>query len=56
MQVVEPPLEDVPIPGQPFSFGELLSAQALGDLQSLRAHGRRVARVGMADLLRVAGA
>jgi glucose-6-phosphate isomerase len=56
VQLVEPPLEDVPIPGQPFSFGELLSAQALGDLQSLRAHGRRVARVGMADLLRVAGA
>jgi glucose-6-phosphate isomerase len=50
LQVVEPPSEDVPIPGQPYSFGKLIAAQALGDLQSLRAHGRRVARVGLADL------
>jgi glucose-6-phosphate isomerase len=50
VQVVEPPAEDVPIPGQPFSFGRLIAAQALGDLQSLRAHRRRVARVRLADL------
>jgi hypothetical protein len=50
IQVVDPPAEDAPIPGQPYSFGTLIAAQAVGDLQSLRAHGRRVARVGLADL------
>lgn len=33
--------ETLSIPGQPFDFGTLIRAQALGDLQSLRAHGRR---------------
>ncbi|MGH2557097.1 MAG: glucose-6-phosphate isomerase [Actinomycetota bacterium] len=50
VQVVEPPTQDVPIPGQPYSFGRLIAAQALGDLQSLRKRGRRVARVRLADL------
>ncbi len=36
---------DVPIPGQPFTFSVLKRAQAAGDLQSLRHHGRRVIRV-----------
>ncbi len=36
---------DVEIPGRPYSFGTLIDAQALGDLRSLRAHDRRVARV-----------
>jgi hypothetical protein len=50
IQVVDPPNEDVPIPGQSYSFGALLAAQAAGDLRSLRARGRRIARVRMADL------
>jgi glucose-6-phosphate isomerase len=50
VQVVEPPAEDAPIPGQPYSFGTLIAAQALGDLQSLRGRGRRVARVRLEDL------
>jgi hypothetical protein len=50
VQVVEPPEQDLPIPGQPYSFGTLLAAQAAGDLQSLRSHGRRVARVHLAEL------
>jgi len=33
--------EDLPIPGEPFSFGVLESAQALGDFQSLDRSGRR---------------
>jgi hypothetical protein len=33
--------EDVPIPGQPFTFATLERAQALGDFQSLDAAGRR---------------
>ena len=49
-QVVEPPEHDLPIPGQRFSFAALLAAQSVGDLQSLRSHGRRVARVRLADL------
>jgi len=36
---------DVAIPGQPFTFSVLKQAQALGDLQSLRTHERRVLHV-----------
>jgi glucose-6-phosphate isomerase len=35
------PREDVPIPGEPFSFGTLELAQAVGDFASLDAAGRR---------------
>ena len=38
-------VEDVPIPGQPFSFGTLEFAQALGDFASLDAAGRRAIHV-----------
>jgi transaldolase/glucose-6-phosphate isomerase len=44
---------DVPIPGQPYTFGRLIDAQALGDLRSLRKHGRRVARVTFDQLMEV---
>ena len=37
--------EDAPIPGQPYSFGVFKRAQALGDLEALRLHGRRAVRV-----------
>ncbi|RMH36902.1 MAG: bifunctional transaldolase/phosoglucose isomerase [Nitrospirae bacterium] len=37
--------EDLPIPGEPYTFGVLKAAQALGDLQSLVSRGRRVIRV-----------
>ncbi len=37
--------EDPPIPGQPYGFAPFFQAQALGDLESLRRHGRRVVRV-----------
>ncbi len=50
LQIVEPPQEDVPIPGQPYTFGTLLAAQAAGDLESLRAHGRRAARADLDEL------
>src|SRR5262249_52362904 len=39
--VTATPQEDLDIPGQPFSFGTLEQAQALGDFQSLDATGRR---------------
>jgi transaldolase / glucose-6-phosphate isomerase len=35
------PAKDVPIPGEPFSFGTLEQAQAIGDFASLEAAGRR---------------
>jgi len=37
--------EDAPLPGRGYGFGRLHSAQALGDLQTLRRRGRRVVRV-----------
>jgi len=45
VQLTADDAEDVPLPGQPYSFGTLKRAQALGDLQSLRKHGRRVVRI-----------
>jgi hypothetical protein len=37
--------EDLPIPGEPFSFGVLEMAQAIGDFQSLDRTGRRALHV-----------
>jgi glucose-6-phosphate isomerase len=45
LQLTYQPVDDVDIPGQPFTFGTLFAAQALGDLLSLREHGRRAARL-----------
>lgn len=45
MILTEPLGEDLPIPGEPYTFGRLLEAQALGDYLTLRAHGRRVFHV-----------
>src|SRR6185369_14850430 len=44
---------DVPIPGQQYTFGTLIDAQALGDLRSLRGRDRRVARVRLETLMEV---
>jgi len=38
---------DLPVPGEAYSFGVLVSAQALGDLQTLRARNRKVVRVDL---------
>ncbi len=43
--LMETPKPDLPIPGQPYTFGMLAQAQAIGDLQSLQAHGRPVVHV-----------
>jgi hypothetical protein len=37
--------EDTQIPGSPYTFGVFKRAQALGDLEALTRHGRRVVRV-----------
>jgi len=51
VQVVEEPEEDRPIPGRPFTFGRLITAQAAGDLAALRERGRRAARVPLEALV-----
>ena len=38
---------DLPIPEEPYTFSVLKQAQALGDFQSLSAHGRRAIRVDL---------
>jgi hypothetical protein len=43
--VTATPAQDVAIPGQPFSFGTLELAQALGDFGALGAEGRRAVHV-----------
>lgn len=39
---------DLAIPGEPYTFGTLMAAQALGDLYSLESHQRRVIRIHVA--------
>jgi glucose-6-phosphate isomerase len=51
IQVLEEPKEDRPVPGQDFTFGRLIAAQAAGDLAALRQRGRRAARVPRETLL-----
>jgi hypothetical protein len=50
IQIVDEPTVDLPIPEREYSFRGLLDAQSAGDLMALRAHGRRVARVSLAEL------
>jgi glucose-6-phosphate isomerase len=45
LQVTANDEPDVAIPGKPYSFGQLKRAQAIGDFESLHAHGRPVLRV-----------
>ena len=37
--------DDIPVPREPYTFGVLADAQALGDMRALQAQGRRVAGV-----------
>ena len=53
IQVTTDDKVDVPIPGQRFTFSTLKQAQAQGDLQSLRDHGRRVIRLHVSGDLAV---
>ncbi len=49
LQFVADDARDVSIPDAPYTFGVLMQAQALGDLQALQAHGRRVIRLNLGD-------
>ena len=47
LQLVESMKPDLPVPGKPYTFGTLAQAQAIGDLQSLHAHGRSAVRIDL---------
>ncbi|AXJ11064.1 glucose-6-phosphate isomerase [Arthrobacter sp. PM3] len=49
LQVTAASATDLAIPGRPFTFGELISAQAAGDAQVLSEHGRPVLRLHLTD-------
>jgi glucose-6-phosphate isomerase len=49
LQVTAASAEDLAIPERPFTFGELISAQAAGDAQVLSEHGRPVLRLHLTD-------
>ena len=49
LQVTGAPHADLEVPGQPFTFGELITAQAAGDAQVLADHDRPVLRLHLRD-------
>ncbi|HJP71664.1 MAG TPA: hypothetical protein VJ975_08080 [Candidatus Limnocylindria bacterium] len=49
LQITAEPRRDLPIPGWDETFGMLIAAQALGDLQSLQRRKRRALRLHLAD-------
>ncbi len=52
IQVTAADADDIPIPGEKYSFGVLKKAQSSGDLQALAEHGCRAVRVHIAGHLR----
>jgi len=46
VQIVDEPQEDLEVPGEAYTFGTLIRAQADGDLQTLRSHGLDAVRAG----------
>jgi transaldolase / glucose-6-phosphate isomerase len=47
LQLVDTPVHDLEVPGAGYTFGRLIGAQSLGDLQALTQKGRRVLRVDL---------
>ena len=45
LQLTTDDAADTQVPGQPYSFSTFKRAQALGDLEALRRHSRRVIRI-----------
>lgn len=50
LQLLGSPHEDLAIPGRPFTFGQLIRAQAEGDASVLAEHGRPVLTLTLDDL------
>ena len=51
VQLTASPTDDLPIPGEPYTFATLLNAQALGDLAALQEQGRPAARVELGPVV-----
>jgi glucose-6-phosphate isomerase len=49
LQITSDPRKDLEVPGRPFTFGQFIVAQAMGDAQVLIAQGRRVLRLHLSD-------
>ncbi|MEV4756196.1 glucose-6-phosphate isomerase [Micromonospora sp. NPDC049559] len=49
LQITGAVREDLPVPGKPYSFGELQAAQAAGDRQALAGRERPVVRLHLTD-------
>jgi glucose-6-phosphate isomerase len=49
LQVTAEPREDLAIPDRPFTFGEFIHAQAIGDATVLAGHDRPVLRLHLTD-------
>jgi glucose-6-phosphate isomerase len=49
LQITGAVTEDLPVPGQPYTFGLLQAAQAAGDLEALAGRGRPVLRLHLTD-------
>jgi glucose-6-phosphate isomerase len=50
LQITASTPSDVKIPGKPYSFGDVIAAQAAGDLAALKSRGRRALRVHLQDV------
>jgi glucose-6-phosphate isomerase len=49
LQITGAVIEDLPVPGRPFTFGQLEAAQAAGDRQALTGRGRPLVRLHLTD-------
>jgi glucose-6-phosphate isomerase len=49
LQITADPTDDLEIPGRPFTFGQLIQAQAAGDASVLADHRRPVLRLNLTD-------
>jgi transaldolase/glucose-6-phosphate isomerase len=47
LQLVDTPMDDVPIPETDLTFGRLIASQALGDYLALKERGRRIMRIDL---------
>ncbi|HEY7443863.1 MAG TPA: bifunctional transaldolase/phosoglucose isomerase [Vicinamibacterales bacterium] len=50
LQVTTSDAQDLPVPGEPYTFGVIKAAQARGDFQALTDRGRRAVRVHLENL------
>jgi glucose-6-phosphate isomerase len=49
LQITGVVTEDLPVPGRPYTFGELIGAQAAGDRQALAGRGRPLVHLHLTD-------